>query len=61
MTSADLRALHGAAMSMIFQNPRGALNPIRAIGQQIADAILAHQATSPPPRRARNRWNCCAR
>jgi peptide/nickel transport system ATP-binding protein len=42
----DLRALHGAAMAMIFQNPRAALNPIRAIGQQIADAILAHRRIS---------------
>ncbi|CCE01205.1 putative oligopeptide transport protein (ABC superfamily, atp_bind) [Bradyrhizobium sp. STM 3809] len=40
---ADLRSLHGAAMSMIFQNPRAALNPIRTVGQQIADAILAHR------------------
>src|SRR6202042_3093753 len=36
----DLRHLQGAAMSMIFQNPRAALNPIRAVGRQIADAIL---------------------
>ena len=42
----DFRALHGAAMSMIFQNPRAALNPIRAIGLQIADAILSHKRTS---------------
>src|SRR5579863_9918638 len=39
----DFRALHGAAMSMIFQNPRAALNPIRSIGLQIADAILSHK------------------
>ncbi|MGY3454479.1 peptide/nickel transport system ATP-binding protein [Bradyrhizobium sp. USDA 4353] len=43
---ADLRSLHGAAMSMIFQNPRAALNPIRTIGQQVADAILAHRRLS---------------
>ena len=42
----DLRSLHGAAVSMIFQNPRAALNPIRPIGQQIADAILAHRRLS---------------
>src|ERR1700720_3847099 len=40
------RMLHGAAISMIFQNPRAALNPIRAIGQQIADAILSHKRMS---------------
>ena len=39
----DFRHLHGAAMAMIFQNPRAALNPIRAVGDQIADAITAHK------------------
>ncbi len=47
MSNTGLREMHGAAMAMIFQNPRGALNPIRAIGQQIADAIMAHRKTSP--------------
>ena len=42
-SSKQLRRLHGAAISMIFQNPRGALNPIRTVGQQIADAIMAHE------------------
>ena len=39
---ADLRALRGAAMTMVFQNPRAALNPIRTVGLQIADALRAH-------------------
>ena len=42
----DFRVLHGAAMSMIFQNPRAALTPIRAVGLQIADAILSHKRLS---------------
>jgi peptide/nickel transport system ATP-binding protein len=46
LSNAGLREMHGAAMAMIFQNPRAALNPIRAIGQQIADAILAHRKMS---------------
>jgi peptide/nickel transport system ATP-binding protein len=46
MSNASLREMHGSAMAMIFQNPRGALNPIRAIGAQIADAILAHRKIS---------------
>jgi peptide/nickel transport system ATP-binding protein len=46
LSNSGLREMHGAAMAMIFQNPRGALNPIRAIGQQIADAILAHRKMS---------------
>jgi peptide/nickel transport system ATP-binding protein len=46
LSGGDFRLLHGAAMSMIFQNPRAALNPIRAVGQQIADAILSHRRIS---------------
>jgi peptide/nickel transport system ATP-binding protein len=38
----ELRRLRGAAISMIFQNPRAALNPIRSIGAQIADVLRAH-------------------
>ena len=46
ISAGDFREFHGAAMAMIFQNPRAALNPIRAIGEQIADAILAHKRLS---------------
>jgi peptide/nickel transport system ATP-binding protein len=49
----QLRRLHGAAISMIFQNPRGALNPIRTVGQQISDAIMAHEPISAGEGRAR--------
>jgi peptide/nickel transport system ATP-binding protein len=45
-SDSDFRVLHGAAMSMIFQNPRAALNPIRAVGLQITDAILSHKRVS---------------
>ncbi len=38
----DLRRLRGSAMSMIFQNPRAALNPIRTVEGQIADVLRAH-------------------
>jgi len=39
---ADLRALRGSVISMIFQNPRAALNPIRTVEQQIVDVLSAH-------------------
>ena len=45
-SSKQLRSLHGAAISMIFQNPRGALNPIRTVALQIADAVGAHERIS---------------
>ncbi len=41
-----LQPLRGAAMSMIFQNPRAALNPIRTVGLQIADVLRAHEPLS---------------
>ncbi len=38
----QMRDLRGREMSMIFQSPRLALNPIRKIGQQIEDVLLQH-------------------
>ncbi len=40
---------------MIFQNPRTALNPIRKVGDQIADVLLRHANVTPnaaPKRRS---------
>ncbi|MGY9063449.1 MAG: dipeptide ABC transporter ATP-binding protein [Rhodospirillales bacterium] len=49
LTGADestLRELRGREISMIFQNPRAALNPIRTVGKQIEDVLVRHaQAT----------------
>lgn len=42
----QVRDLRGREMSMIFQNPRAALNPIRKVGRQIEDVLVQHaQAT----------------
>ena len=38
----ELAELRGRELSMIFQNPRTALNPIRRVGQQIADVLVRH-------------------
>jgi len=38
----QMRDLRGREMSMIFQSPRLALNPIRKIGRQIEDVLLQH-------------------
>src|SRR4051794_24348957 len=38
----EMRDLRGREMSMIFQNPRAALNPIRKIGRQIEDVLEQH-------------------
>jgi peptide/nickel transport system ATP-binding protein len=45
-SEAQMRDLRGREISMIFQNPRAALNPIRKVGKQIEDVLLQHvQAT----------------
>ena len=36
----QMRDLRGREISMIFQNPRAALNPIRKVGRQIEDVLL---------------------
>ena len=38
----QMRDLRGREMSMIFQNPRAALNPIRKVGVQIEDVLRQH-------------------
>jgi peptide/nickel transport system ATP-binding protein len=44
----QLRDLRGREISMIFQNPRAALNPIRPVGKQIEDVLRRHAQTSSP-------------
>lgn len=46
-SEADMRDLRGREMSMIFQNPRLALNPIRKVGRQIEDVLLQHAQAQP--------------
>jgi len=41
----SLEEVRGREISMIFQNPRTALNPIRRIGRQIEDVLAVHTST----------------
>ena len=42
LSERDLAEQRGRELSMIFQNPRTALNPIRRVGRQIADVLVRH-------------------
>jgi peptide/nickel transport system ATP-binding protein len=46
-SESDMRNLRGREISMIFQNPRAALNPIRKVGRQIEDVLLQHTQAEP--------------
>ncbi len=46
-SESEVRDLRGREISMVFQNPRAALNPIRKVGHQIEDVLLEHLQASP--------------
>lgn len=41
-SESEMRDLRGREISIIFQNPRAALNPIRKVGHQIEDVLRQH-------------------
>jgi len=56
----EMRKVRGNDVSMIFQEPMTSLNPLFTIGDQIAEALLCHQAMSKAEAR-RRRSGCWKR
>lgn len=46
----QMRAIRGQRMSMIMQDPKYSLNPVMKVGDQIAEAVLAHDSGRRLPR-----------
>src|SRR5206468_10099819 len=49
----ELRSIRGRDISMIFQDPLTALNPVFKIGHQVAEVIQAHEKIGRIPARRR--------
>ena len=53
LPQAEISAIRGARVSMIFQEPATAFDPVYTIGHQIAETIVHHEGTSNRAARAR--------
>jgi peptide/nickel transport system ATP-binding protein/oligopeptide transport system ATP-binding protein len=53
MPPADLRAMRGKRMAMVFQEPMTSLNPVFTIGDQIGESLSAHERVSAETARQR--------
>jgi len=49
----DVRAIRGADISLIFQEPMTALNPVFTVGDQIAETLLVHDRATRRESRAK--------
>ncbi|MFA1550029.1 dipeptide ABC transporter ATP-binding protein [Actinomadura chokoriensis] len=52
-SDAELSRVRGKDLSMVFQDPHAALNPVQAVGEQIAEAVRTHSGAGRSAARAR--------
>jgi len=52
LSNAEMRAVRGNDIAMIFQDPMTSLNPVFTVGEQIAEALRLHRALSRKDARA---------
>ncbi|MBX9848553.1 MAG: ABC transporter ATP-binding protein, partial [Rhodocyclaceae bacterium] len=55
LTEAEMRAVRGGGMGMIFQEPATSLNPVMSIGRQIEEVLDLHLGLRGAPARQRAR------
>jgi oligopeptide/dipeptide ABC transporter ATP-binding protein len=53
LAPAELRAIRGNRIAMIFQEPMTSLNPVFTVGDQVAEAAIVHQGLSRKAARAK--------
>jgi peptide/nickel transport system ATP-binding protein len=53
VSESEMREVRGAGISLIFQEPMTALNPVMRVGDQIAEALLVHGKGTRAEARAR--------
>jgi oligopeptide transport system ATP-binding protein len=46
MSTAELRAIRGAQISMVFQDPMTSLNPVLTVGRQLTEPLMLHLGMS---------------
>ncbi|WP_091999515.1 ABC transporter ATP-binding protein [Polaromonas sp. OV174] len=51
MSPADMRALRGGRVGMVFQEPMTSLNPAMKIGRQLEEGLIRHRKLDPVERR----------
>jgi peptide/nickel transport system ATP-binding protein len=52
MTEAELRAIRGRRMAMVYQDPMSSLNPVKTIGAQLMEVPMIHEGADAAKARA---------